>query len=94
MVRPAHAHPCATAHQPNLVVQKTHFGGSTIVWCPGLLARLVVFQVLFLSIVIAYRVLYMHETRLPRSSDSFERRGSAWFEMIFFNFSSVPPFRG
>ncbi len=48
-----------------------------ISWLPGLLARLFVFQVLFLSFVDPDRVLFMHETGYLCGSDSFERQVGA-----------------
>ena len=77
MVRPAHAHPCATAHQPSLVAQKTHFGIRAFLLPSGLLSRLFTFHVLFLSLVVPYRVLSMHETDLLSGSNNFERQVSA-----------------
>ena len=44
MVRPARAHPTATAHQPNLVTQKTHLLLGAFVSGPVSLASLLVFQ--------------------------------------------------
>ena len=39
MVRPAHAQPCATAHQPNLVARKTRLYIRLFAWHSGLLPR-------------------------------------------------------
>jgi hypothetical protein len=48
MVRPACPLPYTAAHQPNLVAQKTHFGIIALAFRPGLLSRLVGFQIQFL----------------------------------------------
>ncbi len=74
MVRPALTQPCATAHQPRLVAQKTRLGCSSKAWFPVLLARLFVFHVLFLDSDPLTWVLSLHETNYPRGSDSFERQ--------------------
>ena len=47
-------------------------------WCPGLLARLFQLQVLFLSFVVPYRVLYVNETGRSRCSDNLERQSGAY----------------
>ena len=60
-----------------LVAQKTRFSVRAIFWLPDLLARLFVFQVLFLSFVDPDRVLFMHETGYLCGSDSFERQVGA-----------------
>ncbi len=74
MVRPALPHPCATAHQPNLVALKTRLGVCSIAWFPGLLARLFVFQFLFLSSVVPHGVLSVHETGHFNGSNSLARQ--------------------
>ena len=84
MVRPALAQPCATAHQPNLVALKTRLFIRAFIWFPGLLARLFLFHVLFLSFVVPYRVLSVHETGRMRCSDSLARQ-SLLIEMISFH---------
>jgi hypothetical protein len=51
MVRPALAQPCATAHQPMLVALKTRLFIQAFIWLPGMLARLFMFHIRFLSFV-------------------------------------------
>ena len=45
-----------------LVALKTRLHIQAFIWPPGLLSRLFVFHVLFLSIVVPHRVLSVHET--------------------------------
>ncbi len=65
-----------------LVAQKTHLDICSFAWLSVLLARLFVFQVLFLLFVVPISVLIMLETGLSRCSDSFERQ-FLLTEMIF-----------
>jgi hypothetical protein len=53
-----------------------------------------VFQLLFLSFDISYRVLYVHETSLSGSSDNFERRGKCLVRNDLFNNLINAPFQG
>ena len=66
-----------------LVALKTRLFIPAFVWFPGLLARLFLFHVLFLSFVVPYRVLLVHETGRMRCSDSLARQ-SLLIEMISF----------
>ena len=68
----------------NLVALKTRLFIPAFVWFPGLLARLFLFHVLFLSFVVPYRVLSVHETGRMRCSDSLARQ-SLLIEMISLN---------
>ncbi|HSF89697.1 MAG TPA: hypothetical protein VLA46_09785 [Saprospiraceae bacterium] len=68
----------------NLVALKTRFGFGSFAWPSGLLSRLFVFHVLFLTIVIPYRVLSLHETGRSYSSDNLARQAGYLFEVIFF----------
>ena len=67
-----------------LVALKTRLFIPAFVWFPGLLARLFLFHVLFLSFVVPYRVLSVHETGRMRCSDSLARQ-SLLIEMISLN---------
>ena len=58
----------------NLVALKTRLGIGSTVWPPGLLSRLVLFQVLFLSFVVPYRVLSLHETGRSSGSNNLARQ--------------------
>ena len=78
MVRPALAQPCATAHQPNLAALKTRLFIRAFIWFPGLLARLFVFQFLFLSSVVPHGALSLHETGHTRCSNSLARQSGAY----------------
>ena len=64
-----------------LVALKTRLFIRAFIWFPGLLARLFVFQVLFLSSVVPGRALSVHETGRMRCSDSLARQ-SLLIEMI------------
>ena len=66
----------------NLVALKTRFGICSIAWFPGLLSRLVVFHVLFLSFVIRFSVLLIPETGLQYCSNNLARQDGYLFEMI------------
>ena len=46
----------------NLVALKTRLINPSLAWIPGMLARLLVFQILFLSLIVTHRVLSLHET--------------------------------
>ena len=62
----------------NLVALKTRLFIRAFIWLPGLLARLFVFQVLFLSSVVPGRALSVHETGRTRGSNSLARQSSAY----------------
>ena len=64
-----------------LVALKTRLLIRSFIWLPGLLARLFLFHVLFLSSVVPDRVLSVHETGRTRCSDSLARQ-SLLIEMI------------
>ncbi len=61
MLRPAFAHSCATAQQPNLVPQKTRLRRNALTLAVGLLARLIVFQINFFSKITAYIAMKSNE---------------------------------
>ncbi len=61
-----------------LVALKTHFKFSAIFWLPSLLSRLFEFQILFLSVVVPYCDLLIHETDHMCGSDNLARQGCAY----------------
>ena len=61
-----------------LVALKTRLFIRAFIWFPGLLARLFVFQVLFLSSVVPHGALSLHETDHTRCSNSLARQSGAY----------------
>ena len=72
-----------------LVALKTRLFIRAFIGIPGLLARLFLFHILFLSSVVPDRVLSVHETGRLRGSDSLARQDGYLFEVIFLNYRNI-----